>query len=53
MNQHERCECHDCTQARYRSSLQWQLDASLREIDHQPSQWQVPIQPLQEPKGQA
>lgn len=25
-SQQERCECHDCTQARYRGSFQWQMD---------------------------
>lgn len=25
-NFHPRCDCHKCTQARYRMSFQWQLD---------------------------
>jgi hypothetical protein len=25
-NQPVRCECHECTQARYRMSFEWQLD---------------------------
>lgn len=29
MEQHERCECHDCTQVRYRMSFQSQLDRAL------------------------
>ena len=28
--QNETCECHECTQARYRSSFIGQLDAALR-----------------------
>jgi hypothetical protein len=30
MKNHESCECHECTQARYRTSFQWQLDELLR-----------------------
>jgi hypothetical protein len=26
MEQHGRCDCHECTQARYRGSLQGQID---------------------------
>jgi hypothetical protein len=29
MNEHERCECHDCTQARWRMSFQGQLSAGV------------------------
>lgn len=29
MGKQERCECHACTQARYRLSFQWQLDQML------------------------
>lgn len=27
---HKKCECHECTQARYRSSMQYQIDCALR-----------------------
>jgi hypothetical protein len=29
MNQHERCECHLCTQARWKMSFQGQLSAGV------------------------
>lgn len=29
MNQHERCECHDCTQARWRMSMQGQIASAM------------------------
>jgi hypothetical protein len=28
-NQQQRCECHDCTQARWRMSLQGQIEAAI------------------------
>ena len=30
VSEHERCECHECTQARYRLSFEWQLDQAFR-----------------------
>jgi len=27
--EHETCNCHDCTQVRYRMSLQYQLDQNI------------------------
>ena len=33
---HERCECHECTQARYKQSIQYQLtqSVSIMPIEH-------------------
>lgn len=28
--QHQECNCHDCTQARYRNSFQFQIDQAIR-----------------------
>lgn len=30
MSEHETCNCHDCTQARYRTSLLGQIDAAMK-----------------------
>lgn len=29
MYQHERCECHECTQARWKLSFQYQIESAL------------------------
>lgn len=37
------CECHDCTQARYRGSLQGQIDQAMRNY-HPPQEY--PLDPI-------
>ena len=32
---HERCDCHECTQARYKMSVTYQLESVLNPADHE------------------
>jgi hypothetical protein len=32
MGQHETCNCHECTQARWKMSLQGQIEMAMRQV---------------------
>lgn len=43
MSQHPECNCHECTQARYRMSFRYQLDQALNPIQGVSQQLPAPV----------